>query len=498
MVHLNVRSWFSFLCGASSPKVLAQTAAALGQSTLALTDMNTLAGAVQFAQACRKAGIKPIFGATVEVDNHPLVLLCANRDGYANLCDLLTLAHHDRLQPHLTLSQFADHADGLVCLTGDRWGHLATLMRQQQWQPAQEFLRKLHALFGESRFVELTHHRRPGDTAMMSALVELAQACQVPVVATNAVAYARPRHYALHDALTCARLGLTISDPHPLRPVNFQACLRSERGMRRTGFPDEALDNSDLIADWCNVSLLPDAVTPPQALLPAGVSASDYLWQLCRDALNDKFPCDKFPAAKPIRRAQPQAQAQATLRREMDVICELGLEEFFLVVREVVQFARSRGIRCSGRGSAANSLVVYLLGITNVDPIRHHLLFERFLHTGRKGMPDIDVDFATDRRHEVIAWMSQRFGDAHTAMTANVVTFRLRMAVREMAKVLGFPLFLIDRLAKVLPHASARHVRLHRKEIAGILGESPSWNRFCVWSNGCMSVRVICRCTVAG
>jgi error-prone DNA polymerase len=220
-----------------------------------------------------------------------------------------------------------------------------------------------------------------------------------------------------------------------------------------------AIANTHAIADAYSVDLVAEAVTPPRACLPPGKSAPYFLQKLCGAAFRRRYP-------------QGSEKATAILKRELSVISELGLDEFFLVVREVIQFARSRGIRCSGRSSAANSLAAYLLGISGVDPIRHNLLFERFLHTGHKGMPDIDVDFETYRRQEVIAWMARRFGEEHTTMTANVITFRLRLAVREMAKVLGYPLPLINKVSKVLPRSSCRHVREHRTELAALLGES--------------------------
>lgn len=462
MVHLHTHSWYSFLAGISSPHSLAQAAAEAGQTALALTDTHTLAGAVQHAKACKEFGIKPIFGATVEVDGFPLVFLCADREGYANLCDLLTLAHADRLQPHLKLSQLRERTAGLLCLTGDRWGVLVTLVRANRYSQASQVLNTLSALFPGRLFVELTHHRRPGDGQMIESLTALAEEARLPVVAANGVRYARRDGYALYDALTCARLGITIADPHPLRPVNDQAYLRTESQMEWLGFSRAALANSDAIAALCDVELLPDRVTPPAARLPPGVEAGGYLRDLCKEAIGRKYHSDK-----------ERQKANLILARELSVINDLELPEFFLVVREVVEAARVRGIRCSGRGSAANSLVAYLLGITGVCPIRHHLLFERFLHTSRKGMPDIDVDFETHRRQEVITWMAQRFGEGHTAMTANVITFRLRLAVREMAKILGYPLGLIDRLSKILPHAGARRVREHRKELGLVLGESP-------------------------
>ncbi len=463
MVHLHTRSWYSFLAGASSPRELVAAAVEDGQAALALTDVQTLAGAVQFAGACRDAGIKPIYGAELQVDGYPLVVLCADREGYGNLCDLLTLAHADRLAPRLEWEQLEGRTAGLICLTGDRYGQLATAVRQRECSVVHEHLNRLRRLFPQRLFIEVTHHQRRGDDALRGALAELAGTYGIWQVATNAVRHATPEGYALYDALTCARLRLNVGDPHPERPVNDQAYLRSAAEMQALGFAKAALANTRAIAALCEVELLPEGVTPPQAHLPEGTTAACYLQEICRQALGVKYPAH----------SRWRRQAVTTLQRELSVIRELGLEEFFLVVREVVQFAHTCGIRCAGRGSAANSVVAYLLGITGVDPIAHHLLFERFLHSGRRGMPDIDVDFAPHRRAEVIAWMERRFGAAHTAMTANVITFRLRLAVREMAKVLGYPRPLINRVAKILPHGSVRHVRTHAADMTAILGQSP-------------------------
>lgn len=464
MVHLNVHSWYSFLEGASSPADLAAAASLLQQPALALTDTHSIAGAVQFARACKAHSIKPIFGATLWVDGYPLVLLAAHREGYATLCDLLTLAHRNQEDVGLSSDELRERTTGLLCLTGARFGCLSQLVQRQQYREANDWLLKLSELFPLRVYVELCHHERPDDSLINQTLREAARKNGLYCVATNAVRHAHPNDYALHDALTCARFGLTMTQPHLLRPVNDAAFVCDAAVLHARGLPRNAIANSEVIASLCDLDILPEEVTPPAALLPHGVLAIEYLRDLCRAGMKRRYPNP---------RSAIWQKAAATLRHETAVIGELGLEEFFLVVREVIDFARSRGIRCSGRGSAANSVVAYLLGITEVDPVRHHLLFERFLHTGRKGMPDIDVDFATDRRHEVITWMEDRFGGAHTAMTANVVTFRLRLAVREVAKVLGYPLWQIDRLGKILPHGSARRVRDHRTDIASILGESP-------------------------
>ncbi|MEO6906513.1 MAG: hypothetical protein ABI210_01355 [Abditibacteriaceae bacterium] len=285
-------------------------------------------------------------------------------------------------------------------------------------------------------------------------------------VATNAVRHATLHDYRTYDALVCAQHAITVAQGHPDRPINDAAFLCPEKYFCWAGLPHDAIANTDAIARECDVNLLSPEVTPPHARLPEGRGAHDYLKELCPQGYRQRYP-----------RGNKAAVAQ--VKKELGIIGKLELDEFFLVVREVINFARNRNIRCSGRGSAANSLVAYLLGITAVDPLKHKLLFERFLHEGRTGMPDIDVDFDTSRRAEVIAWMHERWGEAHTAMTANVVTFRLRMAVREMGKVLGFPLPLLDHATKLLPHSGTKYVREFKAELAEALGDSPALEMLC-------------------
>lgn len=461
--HLHVRSWFSWLDGGSSPAELAERARSAGMTTLALTDRNGVYGAVRFQRACREQGIKGIIGSEVTVDGEPLVLLAASAGGYANLCRIITAAHlASREEPSAPLACLAECSGDLFCLTGGRGARLARLVEKGSLEEARAWLGQLREVFGAMLFVELTHQLRRGDSALNRRLRGLALEEGVPIVAASDVRYAAPEHYRRHDLLTCIRTGTTIFDRHPERPTNAEAYLRSEEDLRRIiPFP-EAFDNAARIADACELNLIRGYVIPPATRLYKGISPRAFLSELCLGALLERY------APRKRERAEEQ------LRKELATIATLGLEEFFLVVREVVVAAREMGIRCAGRGSAANSIVAYLLGITGVDPIRHNLLFERFLHGGRKGTPDIDVDFDADRRPEVIAWMEERFGIEQTAMTANVVTYQLRMALRDVAKALGYPPHIIDRMAGVMPHHRAEGVVEFREaltEAAG--GESP-------------------------
>jgi len=455
MVHLHVRSWYSFLAGASAPEALARQAAASGQPALALTDLHGLYGAVRFARACRREGVRPVFGVTVLLEGHPLVLLAQDSEGYRNLCELLSVAHAaERLQPQACLADLACRARGILALTGGPESRLDSLVRQDLHREARQWLGVLGEVLPGALYVELAHRMLPGDGAAVGRLHRLAAQAGLPAVASNAVRHARPEDYLLYDALTCVRLGLSVEESHPQRPANDQAwlCDRDELA-RRLPYP-EALDRTLEVAERCQVELLADGVVPPAARLPRGVSAREFLRVLCLGALPRLYPPESRPAA--LRQ----------LEHELEVVGALDLEEFFLVVREVVEFARSRGIRCAGRGSAANSILAWLLGITAVDPLAHNLLFERFLHRGRQGMPDIDVDFDSARRPEVIAWMEERFGCQHTAMTATVCTYGLKSGVRDMLKVLGCTPEAVDRVAARISHWDALDsLRARREEL---------------------------------
>ncbi len=461
--HLHTRSWFSFLAGGSSPEAIVQTAAFHGMKSLAITDIGGVYGAVRFQKACREHGIKSILGAEVNVDGYTLVLLARTLDGYANLCKLLTAAHFRQRLDHLaTFDELCEHAEGLHCLTGSRGSYLWHLVDRDKMEASQVWVQQLHAIFGRRLSIEVSHHVYPGDTRRIHKLNRLSEMTYVPLVATGDVRYAVAEDYARYDLVTCIRLGITIFDAHEERPANAEAFLRSEAGLRRLIPFQRAFDRAEEIAEECNVDLLPGYITPPAASIPASMTAQSYLLQLCNTAFERRY-----------KKKKSRDKARAQLVKELDVIRRLDLEEFFLVVREITEESRRRGIRCAGRGSAANSIVAYLLGITGVDPLEHNLLFERFLHAGRRGTPDIDVDFDSDRRGEIISWMDERFGIDQTAMTATITTYRTRSALRDTAKALGWPIEQVNRMSKaVSPHAG-KAVDAYRVKLEQIVGPSP-------------------------
>ncbi len=472
--HLHTRSWFSFLQGGSSPAALVQQAAAVGQSVLALTDVHGVYGMVQAQREAVRAGVKIISGAELRLRHEPqvmhpkakqqsydapIVLLAKNNRGYAQLNAILTAAHlSSREEPSLKLSELqAFERSELICLSGGYSSTVRELVRKRQLREAAQWLRELQDLFGEALYAELSHHLRPGESADLQRIQQLASDLGIALVATGDVHYALPADYKVYDVMTCIRQGITVFDYHEDRAVNAEAWLKSEAELRTLIPYDDAFRNAAEIGRMCSVELLAGYITPPAAKLEGTRTPPEVLRDLCERAL-------------PVRYNGARTEkAIALLNKELDVIAGLELSDYFLVVKEVVDEAKRRGIRCSGRGSAANSIVAYLLGITGVDPVRHRLLFERFLHGGRKGTPDIDVDFDSERREEVIAWMEERFGMEQTAMTATLMCYRLRSALRDVCKALGYPLVVVDQIGKSVPSSSARSIRKYVDDISDVV-----------------------------
>lgn len=462
--HLHTRSWFSFQAGGSSPEALPEAAKAQGIKSVALTERHGTYGVVRFQRACQEVGIQHIFGAEVPVEGRDLVLLARNREGYANLCWLLTCGHlRSREHPTATLGELATHSSDLFCLTGTESGPIYPLIDEFRHAEAARWVETLRDIFDERLSLEVTHQRCKGDDRRLAYLLQLARQTGVPPVATGDVRYAVPADYWRYDLLTCIRHGITVFDDHPDRPSNSMAYLQPEAELLRRGLPREAVHRAGDIAQACRVDLIPGHIIPPGTKLPKGKTSVEVFLEKVAAAFEEKYP----PGAR------YRAEAQARLEKEVQVITDLDVQEFFLVVNEVVEEARRRGIRCLGRGSAANSIVTYLLDITVVCPVEHNLLFERFLHRGRKGTPDIDLDFDSSRRLEIIEWMEERFGVDHTGMAATIDRYLTKSAVQDTAKALGWPAEMAIQMSKGCGYASPADPEnvAHLTKVAG--GNSP-------------------------
>jgi error-prone DNA polymerase len=439
-IELHARSAFSFLEGASLPEDLASRAAELGQSALAVTDAHGVYGAPRFHLAAKKLGIRALIGAEVaSEEGSRFTLLVENRRGYRNLCRLITRTKFREGKPgkpenpHATDLDFAEFADGLVCITGGTEGPLA------RHDDLQSQLDRLTGIFGAGNvYVELQRHGWREQEARNQALIELAKG-KLPLLATNGVTHATQERRELQDVLTCVRNKTTIDEAGRLLSINAERYLKTPTDMCRLfGDVPEACGNTLELASRLNFTLADLGYEFPRYPAPPGETEASYL--------------RKLADAGARRRYQPYYdRARLQVEHELALIEKLNLAGYFLIVWDMVDFCRRNNILVQGRGSAANSAVCYSLGITAVDPVGMDLLFERFLSDERGEWPDIDLDLPSgDQRERAIQYVYDRYGKLGAAMTANVITYRGRSAVRDVGKVLGFGEEELGRLANLM------------------------------------------------
>ena len=427
--ELHCHSCFSLLDGASAPADLAAQAAALGLPALALTDHDAVYGTPRFLRAAQAAGIQPILGAELTLaGGYHLTLLVENEAGWHNLCYLISRARHTapKGEALLTPDELIGCSGGLIALSGCRQGEVAAALRRDDRPAALAAARRYRELFGPANFyIELQRHRRPEEAYLIPRLTALASYLGLECVATNNVHYATPDRRRLQDVLVCIRHHTTLDQAVHLCRPNSEYYLKSPGQMAAlfAGQP-AAVANTLRLAERCRFQLNYGLQDLPHFPTPHGMSAAAYLRRLCTEALPARYP----GAAAAVRRQ---------MIYELEVIERAGLSNYFLLVWDMVRFALAAGIGCQGRGSAANSLVAYLLGISPIDPLVHDLVFERFLSSERQAAPDIDLDFDAARREEVIQYIYERYGAAHTAMACTFVTFQRRSALRDVGKALG-------------------------------------------------------------
>jgi error-prone DNA polymerase len=449
-VHLHCRSYFSLKDGAYPPEDLALRAAELGMPAVAMTDRDTLLGAVRFTDACARVGVKPILGAQLtlgEDRSGRMVLLARDVSGYANLCRLISAAHDrgERGEPWLSPREVMERAEGLVCLLGAESppGAAARIGRPGA---ARELARPWREAFGPWCFVEVRDLLEPGSQADVRRMLRLAEEAELPAVATNAVRHLRREDAFLADALECMREIAPVAEHHVSRR-NAEGFLKRPAEMRALFVQRPDLcDNSVRIAEACAFDLALGGAHFPDFPTPRGSSATSLLAARCHDGLS----------RKPMRRTR---QVTERLDFELREIRKMGYSAFFLTVADITDEIRRMGIRVAARGSAAGSLVCYLTGISEVDPVHHGLLFERFMNPLREDLPDIDIDVESARREEVYDMVLRRHGRDRCACVTMVDTYRARGAIREVGKALGYPLDEIDRVAKAFPHIGAHRIR---------------------------------------
>ena len=449
--ELHCHSNFTLLEGGSHPEELIERAKELGLQGIAITDRDALYGAVRFSQAGREADIAALIGAelTLEDATH-LVLLAETKEGYANLARLISRARLDnpRGEPRTAFAALAGHAKGLIALSGCERGAVPQALERGDFRGACEIASRLRDAFGRGNFwIELQRHLVPEDGPRIRALCAVAEALELGVVATGGVHYAVPEHREASDVLSCIRLKTTLDDAGTRLRPNGEFFLRSGQEMVQL-FREHprAVAASARIAQRCVFRLERLKNEFPAFPLPPGETPFSYLYARVHEGVRRRY--------QPVT---PEVSAQ--IAHELAIIQKLDLAGYFLIVWDLVRFANERGILVQGRGSAANSAVCYALSITSVDPVGLKLLFERFLSEERDELPDIDLDCPSgDQRELMIQYVYERYGREHAGMVAEVITYRARMAVRDVGKAIGLSLDQVDALAKALDARSASGV----------------------------------------
>lgn len=457
-VNLHTHSHYSLLDGLPKIDDLVQAAKAQGATSLALTDHGSLYGIIEFYQKCKAAGIKPIIGvetyvapyghtekrAKIDEKNYHLILLAENDIGYKNLIKLVTKAHLDGYyyRPRVDHELLQQHAEGLIALSSCLKGEVATAIVADGEKKGTEVIKKYQAIFGkENFFLEMQDHPSlPEQAVVNNALRKLSKLTGAPLVVTADSHYLSPDDAEAQDILLCIHMKKQLDDTDRLSMRSEDLSLKTEDQMREL-FPNDlgAIEQTVTIADRCNVTIELGTVQLPQYNVPQGHTTETYLRELAE-------------AGIAVRYGKETAVIRERLEYELGVIEKTGFAAYFLIVQDFVNWAKSQGIVVGpGRGSAAGSIVSYLLNITNVDPIKYDLLFERFLNPERIAMPDIDIDFADTRRDEVLRYVESKYGKDHVAQIITFGTMAARAAIRDVGRVLGISYAYCDKVAKLIP-----------------------------------------------
>ncbi|HEY0388890.1 MAG TPA: DNA polymerase III subunit alpha [Gaiellales bacterium] len=455
-VHLHVHSEYSILDGACRIGPLVQRAVDLGMPAIGLTDHGSMAGAVELSRAAEKAGIKPVMGCEVYlVDDHAarpqrekrahLTLLAETTDGYHNLIRLVSSGYLDGYwyKPRIDFDQLAAHADGIIALSGCLSGRVCKSLVEDDVSRAREELDRLVQVFGrDDVYVEIQDGGIDVQSRILPALAGLARDAGLPMVGTGDVHYLTRDDAIPHEALLCIQTQDTLDNPDRFRFSNHEFYLKTPQEMHALmaeRFGDEMLRRTVEIAERCTAEVGLGAMHLPRFDVPAGTSSVQYLRQLAETGLRERYDSET-------------PELRQRLEFELKTIEEMGFPDYFLIVWDFIRFARENGISVGpGRGSAAGSLVAYCLRITDLDPMRYSLLFERFLNPGRRSMPDIDIDFAVAGRERVINYVAEKYGRRNVAQIITFGKMQPKAAIKDAGRVMGIPYGQVDRIAKLVP-----------------------------------------------
>ncbi|MTI81317.1 MAG: DNA polymerase III subunit alpha [Firmicutes bacterium] len=456
-VHLHVHTEYSLLDGAARIKHVVKAAKEKGMDALAITDHGSMFGIIDFYRQCQEEGIKPILGCEVYVaprtmkDRTPkiddqvyhLVLLAENQDGYQNLIKLVSKGYIDGFyyKPRVDKENLFQHAKGLIALSGCIAGEVASHAIAERPEKARQAAAEYRDIFGSGNFfLEIQDHGFAEQRLANRELIKISREMGLPLVATNDVHYTEQFHAEIQDVLMCIQTGKTIDQEDRMKFQSDQLYLKSAEEMAKLfGEQEESLLNTVKIADRCNIEIDFGQMHLPYYTVPKGYNTEGYLEHLC------------FQGAKKLYQ-QLSPDVEGRLKHELNIINKMGFSAYFLIVRDFVQYAKDNNIPVGpGRGSAAGSIVAYSLGITNVDPLKHGLLFERFLNPERVSMPDIDIDICQERRGEVIDYVVDKYGADKVAQIITFGTMAARAAIRDVGRALNLPYAYVDKVAKMIP-----------------------------------------------
>ncbi len=464
-VHLHLHTEYSLLDGACRIKDVAKRAKELNMHSLAITDHGSMYGVIDFYKACKKEGIKPILGCEIytaprtyldkdprqDSDQGHLILLAKNNTGYKNLMKLVSIAYIEGFyyKPRIDYKLLEEYHEGLICLSACIGGDIPQKLLNGDYQGARELAVNLNRIMGDGNFyLELQYNNIEEQKLVNTQLVKLSEETKIPLIATNDIHYINREDARAQEILICIQTGKTIDDADRLKFETDEFYLKSPEEMWEhfKAYP-EALLNTVRVANECNVEIEFGHLHLPKFDVPEGTTPFDYLRSQCIKGFHKRY--SKSPSL------------MERLEFELSVIEQMGYVDYFLIVWDFIKYARDNGIMVGpGRGSAAGSIVSYCLEITNVDPIKHNLIFERFLNPERISMPDIDIDFCYERRQEVIDYVVRKYGEDHVAQIITFGTMAARGAVRDVGRALAVPYNEVDKVAKLIPMMPAKHITI--------------------------------------
>ena len=467
--HLHVHTEFSLLDGSNKIKEYVRYVKELGMDSAAITDHGVMYGVVDFYKAAKEAGINPVIGCEVYVAPHSrfdreltggedryyhLVLLAENNTGYANLVKIVSRGFTEGYyyRPRVDLEVLEQYHEGLIALSACLAGEVPRYIQKGLVDEAKKAALKYQGIFGKDNyFLELQDHGILAQQSVNSVLLRISKELDIPLVATNDVHYTYAQDAQPHDILLCLQTGKKLADEDRMRYEGGQYYVKSEEEMKGL-FPYawEAVENTQRIADRCHVEIEFGNYKVPHYDAPEGYDSWSYLNKLCQDGMKERYPED-------------DGSLQERLHYELDTIKNMGFVDYFLIVWDYINYCRENGIAVGpGRGSAAGSIVSYCLKITNIDPIKYSLLFERFLNPERVSMPDIDVDFCFERRQEVIDYVGQKYGADRVVQIVTFGTMAAKGVIRDVGRVMDLPYAYVDRIAKMIPNEQNQGVSIDR------------------------------------